>query len=162
VKLTGVVKLLIERLFEILTYDFLGLKSRIDRTKLKIPSLSIIGYQDFSLINNMGIVFWFIIIFIVSLLVSLMLYIFKEKVDKLPKDEKLSKSIKIFKNFSQSFYNYLSVHQVISLTSLTIYLWYEYVEKGCFELTCFISEKEVSSTKVVKGEVVIAIILIFG
>jgi hypothetical protein len=48
------------------------------------------------------------------------------------------------------------------MTSLTIYLWYEYVEKGCFELTCFVSKKEISATKLVKLEVVIAIILIIG
>ena len=48
------------------------------------------------------------------------------------------------------------------MTSLTIYLWYEYVEKGCFELTCFVSDVEISATKLVKLEVIIAIILIIG
>ena len=44
VKLAEVVKLLMKRLFEILTYDFLGVKSHIDRRELKRPSLSIVGY----------------------------------------------------------------------------------------------------------------------
>jgi hypothetical protein len=48
------------------------------------------------------------------------------------------------------------------MSSVTIYLWYEYVEKGCFELTCFISDEEASATKLVKREVVVAIILIIG
>jgi len=44
VKLAEVVKLLMKRLFEILTYDFLGVKSRMNRKELKRPSLSIVGY----------------------------------------------------------------------------------------------------------------------
>jgi len=140
VKLAEVVKLLMKRLFEIFTYDFLGLKSRIGRKELKIPSLSIVGYLDFSIISNMGIVFWLMLIFIVFHIINLMLYIFKEKVDILPKHEKPSKYIGIIKKVSESLYNYLSVHQIVSMTSLTIYLWYEYVEKGCFELTCLVSD----------------------
>ena len=110
----------------------------------------------------MGIVFWLMLIFIVFLIFKLVLYIFKEKVDKLPDDEKLSKFISIILKVFESLYNYLSAHQIISLTSLIIYLWYEYVEKGCFELTCFVSDAKISATKLVKLEVVIAIILITG
>ena len=44
VKLAEVTKLLVKRLFEILTYDFLGVKSRMDRNELEITSLSITGY----------------------------------------------------------------------------------------------------------------------
>ena len=110
----------------------------------------------------MGIVFWLVLIFIVFLVVNLVLYIVKEKVDKLPKDEKPSKYIRIIRKVYESLYNYLSVHHIISTTSLTIYLWYEYVEKGCFELTCLVSDVEISATKLVKLEVVIAIILLIG
>jgi len=110
----------------------------------------------------MGIVFWFMLIFIVFLIVNVVLYILKEKVDILPKDEKPSKYIRIIKKVYESLYNYLSVHHIISMTSLTIYLWYEYVETGCFELTCFVSDTKISSTKMVKLEVVVAIILIIG
>jgi len=88
----------------------------------------------------MGIVFWLMLLSIVFLLINLVVYIFKEKVDMLPKDEKLSKYISIINKVSESLYNYLSVHHVISTSSLLIYLWYEYVEKGCFELTCFVSD----------------------
>ena len=102
------------------------------------------------------------LIFIIFLIINLVLYIFKVKVDKLPKDGKPSKYIGITKKVSESLYNYLSVHHMISMTSLTIYLWYEYVEKGCFELTCFISDTTISSTKLVKLEVVVSIILIVG
>jgi len=61
----------------------------------------------------MGIVFWFMLIFILFLMVNLFLYIFKEKVDKLPKDEKASKYISTIKKVSESLYNYLSVHHII-------------------------------------------------
>jgi len=110
----------------------------------------------------MGIVFWLMLIFIVFLIVKLVLYIFKEKVDKLPKHGKLLKYIRIILKVSESIYNYLSVHHIISMSSLTIYLWYEYFEKGCFELTCFVSDVELSATKLVKLEVVVSIILIIG
>ena len=110
----------------------------------------------------MGIVFWLMLLSIVFLFFKLVLYIFKAEVDILPKDEKTSKFIDIIKKVSESLYNYLSAHQIISMTSLTIYLWYEYVEKGCFELTCFVSDAEISATKLVKLEVIIAIILIIG
>jgi len=110
----------------------------------------------------MGIVFWLMVISMVFLLINLVLYIFKEKVDILPKDEKPSKYIGIIKKVSKSLYNYLSVHHIISMTSLTIYLWHEYVETGCFELTCFVSDAEISATKLVKFEVVVAVILIIG
>jgi len=134
----------------------------MNRKELARHSLSIIGYRDFSLISNMGIVFWLMLIFIVLLVVNLVLYIFKEKVDILPKDEKAWKYIGIIKKVSGSLYNYLSVHHVVSMTSLTIYLWYEYVQKGCFVLTCFVSDTEISATKLVRLEVVVAIILIIG
>jgi len=110
----------------------------------------------------MGIVFWLMLLSIVFLFFNLVLYIFKEIVDKLPKDEKPSKYIGIVKKVSESLYNYLSVHHMVSLTSLTIYLWYEYVEKGCFELTCFVSDEKISATKLVKLEVVVTVILIVG
>jgi len=99
---------------------------------------------------------------IVFLFINLVVYIFKEKVDTLPKDEKLSKYIRIILKVSESLYNYLSVHNVISMSSLLIYLRYEYVEKGCYELTCFVSDVELSATKLVKLEVIVAIILIIG
>ena len=44
VKLAEVVKLLMKRLFEIFTYDFLGLKSRIVRKELLRSTLSLVGY----------------------------------------------------------------------------------------------------------------------
>ena len=44
VNLAQVVKILFKRLFEVLTYDFLGVKSRVNRIELERPSLSIIGY----------------------------------------------------------------------------------------------------------------------
>ena len=102
------------------------------------------------------------LLFIVFLFFNLVLYIFKEKVDKLPKDKKPSKYIGVIKKVSESLYNYLSTHQIISMTSVTIYLWYEFIEKRCFELTCFISDEKISATKLVKLEVVVAIILIIG
>jgi hypothetical protein len=107
----------------------------------------------------MGIVFWIMLIFIVFLIVKLVLYIFKEKVDVLPKDEKLSKCISILKKVYESLYNYLSVHHIIPMSSVTIYLWYEYVETGCFELTCLVSDTKISSTKLVKREVLVPIII---
>jgi hypothetical protein len=110
----------------------------------------------------MGIVFWIMLIFIVFLIVKLVKYIFKEKVDVLPKDEKLSKDISIVKKVYESLYNYLSVHHIIPMSSVTIYLWYEYVEKGCFELTCFVSDVEISATKLIKREVVVTIIFLVG
>ena len=110
----------------------------------------------------MGIPFWLVLIFIVFLIGNLVLYIFKEKVDVLPKDEKLYKFINIIRKVSESLYNYLSVHHIISMSSVTIYLWYEYVEKGCFDLECLLSDTTVSGTKVVKLEVLVTIILLVG
>ena len=110
----------------------------------------------------MGIVFWFVPIFIVFLIVNLILYIFQEQVDALPKDEDLSKNISIIRKVSETLYNYLSVHLIIPLTSVTIYLWYEYVEKNCLDLHCFLSEVEISSTKLVKLDVVVTIVLLIG
>jgi hypothetical protein len=66
------------------------------------------------------------------------------------------------KNYLESLYNYLVVNQIISMMSLVLYLWYEYYEKSCFELICFRSEVKISSTKLVKLDVVVTIILIFG
>ena len=48
----------------------------------------------------MGIVFWLMLLSIVFLFINLVLYIFKEKVDILPKDEKPSKYIGIIKKVS--------------------------------------------------------------
>jgi hypothetical protein len=110
----------------------------------------------------MGIVFWLMLIFIVFLIILLVLYICKTKVDELDRSSQLLKYISIVKKVSESLYNYLSVHHIISMTSVTIYLWYEYVEKGCFELTCFVSDVKVSATKLVKLDVVVTIIVLIG
>jgi predicted membrane protein len=129
---------------------------------LERPSFSIIGYHFISLFNNMGIVFWLLVIFIVFLSVKLVLYSCKSKVDELDKTSKLMKFILLGIKLSDSLSNYLAVHHIISLTSLTIYLWYEYYEKGCFELECLISDTKISSTKLVKFDIVISIILLIG
>ena len=110
----------------------------------------------------MGIVHWFAFLFIVFLLVKWMLYIFTSKVEKLSTGSKLLKYIHFAKNFSESLYTYLAVNQMISMTSLVLYLWYEYYEQSCFELICFRSEVKISSTKLVKFDVVVTIFLIIG
>ena len=48
------------------------------------------------------------------------------------------------------------------MTSLVLYLWYEYYEESCFELTCLLSTTEVSATPLVKLDVIITIVLIIG
>ena len=162
VKLTEMVKLLIERLFQIFTYDFLDVKSRLRGKRIENPSFSLIGYDFLSLFNNMGIVFWIMVIFIVFLLVQLVIYSCEPKVGKLDKSSKLLKYICGVKRLSESLYNYFAVHHIISMTSLTIYLWYGYYEKSCFDLECLISDTKISATKLVKLDVVITIILLIG
>jgi hypothetical protein len=56
----------------------------------------------------------------------------------------------------------MAVNQIISMTSLVLYLWYEYWEKSCFELICFRSELEIGDTKLVKLDVVVSLTLIMG
>jgi len=131
-------------------------------SELTNPSLLLIGYQFISLYSNMGIVFWFTVIFIVFLIVKLVLYILQPKVERLSANSKFLKYIQIVKNFSESLYTYLAVNQITSMTSLVLYLWYEYYEKSCFELKCFRSEVKISSTKLVKFDVVVTIILVIG
>jgi len=46
------------------------------------------------------------------------------------------------------------------MTSLTLYLWFEYYENSCFELICLFTDKEISGSKIVKPDVVPSIILI--
>ena len=48
---------------------------------------------------------------------------------------------------------------MISGTGVMLYLWYEYYEEGCFELVCFLGERVVSDTRVVKGDVVVTIVV---
>ena len=48
------------------------------------------------------------------------------------------------------------------MTSLALYLRYEYIEKDCLELTCFVSDVTISGTKLVKFDIVVTIILIIG
>ena len=110
----------------------------------------------------MGIIYWFVYIFIVFLIIKLAFYIYKSRIDRLPKSSKLLKYIHQVKSITECLYNYLAVNQVVSLTSLVFYLWYEYYEKGCFDLICFVSDKKISSTKLVKLDVVATIILIIG
>jgi hypothetical protein len=50
----------------------------------------------------MGMVFWIMLIFIVSLFVMLALWIFKSKIDILPKNGKLAKYISIIKKVCES------------------------------------------------------------
>ena len=131
-------------------------------TSLKKLSLSLAGYKFFSLINNMGVVFWVLVIFIVLLIVRIALYILNSEVNKLEEGSKLLASINIFKNILDGLYNYLVVNQIISLSSMIIYLQYEYFEPGCFDLTCLISDVKISDTKLVKLEVILTIFLIIG
>lgn len=41
-----------------------------------------------------------------------------------------------------------------------LYIRYEYIEKGCFNLECYVSEVIVSGTKMVKFDFVVSVILI--
>ena len=43
---------------------------------------------------------------------------------------------------------------------MTLYLRYEYIEKGCLDLDCFRSDVMISGTKLVKLDIVITIIII--
>ena len=104
------------------------------------------GYYFISLLNNIGIVYWFVVIFIVCLTVKLHFYIFETKVKLLPKSSILLKYIYLGKNLTESVYNYLSENQIISITSLTFYLWYEYIETRCFDVECILSDKTISGT----------------
>jgi len=70
----------------------------------------------------MGIVFWFAVIFIVLLFIKWVIYFSVYKVEILSKNSKLPYFIHLVKNFSDSFYNYLVVNQIISMTSLVLYL----------------------------------------
>ena len=110
----------------------------------------------------MGIIYWVVYVFIVFLIIKLAFYIYKSRIDRLPKSSKLLKYIHQVKSITECLYNYLAVNQVVSLTSLVFYLWYEYYEKGCFDLKCFVSDKKISATKLVKLDVVATIILIIG
>jgi len=76
----------------------------------------------------MGIVFLFFVISILFLLINLALYIWKSKVVKLDKNHKLTKSILLIKNLSETLSNYLAVNQIISIISLVLYLQHEYYE----------------------------------
>jgi len=110
----------------------------------------------------MGIVFWFSVLFIFFLIIKWVIYMLLYKVERLSANSKLLIFIRLTKNFSESLYTYLAVNQIISMTSLVLYLWYEFYEKSCFELICFRSEVKISSTKLVKFDVVVTVILIIG
>ena len=121
-----------------------------------------VGYQFISLYSNMGIVFWFAVIFTGFLLVKWVFYILIYKVDRILTNSTLLKYIHLVKNFTESLYTYLAVNQIISMTSLVLYLWYEYYEESCFRLECMLSDKSISDTKLVKLDFVITVILIIG
>ena len=140
VNLATVVKLQMKALFKILTYDFFDVKSHRSGIELNTSSFLLAGYKFLSLSNNMGIVYWILLLFIVFQFLKLNLYIFESKVNNITKNSCLLNYINHAKTFSESLYNYLVVNQIISLMSLALYLWYEYYEKSCFELTCLISE----------------------
>ena len=91
-----------------------------------------VGYQFISLYRNMGIVFCFASIFMFFLIVKWVIYMLLYKVEGLSANSKLLKYIHLTKNISESLYTYLAVNQIISMTSLVLYLWYEYYEKSCF------------------------------
>ena len=78
-------------------------------------------------------VFWFVVIFIGLLIVKLTLHILETTADK-PISSELVKYINFRRKISETVHNYLSVNQIISLTSLVLYLRYEYFEKSCFNL----------------------------
>jgi len=162
VNLAEVVKLQMTALFKILTYDFYDIKSHMSGKELNKSSFLLAGYKFLSLSNNMGIVYWVLLISIIFLILKLGLYTFKSKIANLTKNSNLLNYIYLAKRLSESLYNYLVVNQIISMMSLVLYLWYEYYEKSCFELTCFRSEVQISSTKMIKLDVVVAIILIIG
>jgi len=146
VNLATVVKLQMKALFKILTYDFFDVKSYMTGEELTTSSFLLAGYKFLSLSNNMGIVYWILLLFIVFQFLKLNLYIFESKVNNITKNSCLLNYINHAKTFSESLYNYLVVNQIISMMSLVLYLWYEYYEKSCFELICFRSEVKISST----------------
>ena len=127
--------------------------------ELGIQSLAIIGYNFLSLINNMGMVYWVMRIFIVFLVVKLVLYIYESKVETITPTSPLSHPITLSSTLSSSLHHHLSTHQPIITTSLFLYLKKEYLDTSCFELICLISDTKISSTRVVKGDVVVGIVV---
>ena len=114
----------------------------------------------------MGIVFWFAFMFIVFFILWWFLGCLKTNRDGLSTNAKLLKCIHFAKNFSESMYNYLVMNHMISMTSLVLYLYYEYYEPCCFNfrslLKSLLSDKKISATVFVKLDVLIAILLILG
>ena len=99
VKMVLVVRLFMKRLFEIITCDLFDVKSHMTGIKLQRPSFLVAGYEFVSLTNNMGISFWFLVVFLASLFIKLGLYIFESKVLEATKsdfnNQKLSKYLRI-------------------------------------------------------------------
>ena len=75
VNLAKVVELQTKALFKILMYDFFDVKSHMSGKELNTSSFLPVGYKFISLVNNMGMVYWFLLIFIVFLILKLALYI---------------------------------------------------------------------------------------
>ena len=140
VNLAEVVKLQMQALFKILTFDFFDVKSYMTGEELTTSSFLLAGYKFLSLVNNMIILYWILNIFMFFLILKLGLFIWKTQVNKLARNSCLLNYIYHAKNISESLYNYLAVNQIISMMSMVLYLRYEYYERSCFQAICLISE----------------------
>ena len=69
----------------------------------------------------------------------------------------LYRYIQLQRKLYESVYNYLAVHHVISLTSLTLYLL-----NGCFSVKCLLSDQAISATKLLKLDLFVTMLLIIG
>ena len=154
------VKLQLKALSQILTYDFFNIKSsssRKGKAPKTISQLWLIGYKFVSLGGNMGIVFWVLVVFGGFLGCEMVLFALKFTTSKLKKSSKLHKYIQLQHNLYSILSNYLAVHHVIQLTSLTLYLL-----NACFSLKCLFSDETISATKLVKLDIILSILLIIG
>ena len=105
----------------------------------------------------MGIVFWVLVVFGGFLGCEMVLFALKFTPSKLKKSSKLHKYIHLQHNLYEILSNYLAVHHVIPLTSLTLYLL-----NACFSLKCLFSDETISATKLVKLDIILSILLIIG
>jgi len=69
----------------------------------------------------------------------------------------LYRCIQLQRKLYESVYNYLAVHHVISLTSLTLYLL-----NGCFSVKCLLPDQAISAAKFLKLDLFFAMLLIIG
>ena len=137
IDLPVVAKILSQNLSQLITYNFVNEKSKMTGIRLEKLSFANAGYYFFSPVNNMGVMFWIILFFLLLISVFVIIRVYILIVYIWYGSKPRCSQTHILYNIFDSMRSLFATNQVVLITCVMLYFKYE---------TTYLSETIVSGT----------------